>query len=274
MRIDVLGVRGSRPTPGAGTVRYGGDTPCIALSPDQGRPAVLLDAGTGITHTASLLAGEPFRGSILLGHLHWDHVEGLPFFRNGDRLDARVDLWLPRQELPAVQALTRFMSPPIFPIAPSGLNGSWRFLEMDEGEHEIEGFRVLALEIPHKGGRTFGFRVERDGVALAYLSDHSPTSLGPGPDGLGEYHPAAVRLAHDVDLLIHDSQYTPEEFAATPDWGHCTMDYPVALGRVAGAARVLLFHHDPRHDDDFLESRAAGLPKDVEFAVQGSRIEL
>jgi len=235
---------------------------------------VLLDAGTGISHATPLLAGEPFRGSILLGHLHWDHMQGLPFFSGADDPAARVDLWLPSQEPPAEQALARLMSPPAFPIAPSGLRGTWRFLDMDEGEHVIEGFRVLALEIPHKGGRTFGYRIERDGRAIAYLSDHSPTSIGPGPNGIGEFHTAAVRLAHDVDLLIHDAQYTAEEFPARADWGHCTMDYALALGREVGAGKVLLFHHDPYHDDDFLDGRAADLPPDAEFAVQGSRIDL
>jgi phosphoribosyl 1,2-cyclic phosphodiesterase len=273
MEIHVAGTRGSRPTTGPGVVRYGGDTACIAVAPDGvDKPVILLDAGTGISNVTPLMAGEPFDGSILLGHLHWDHMQGLPFFPPADRPDSRVDLYVPAQDLDAEAALARFMSPPNFPIAPSQLRGSWRFRGLEEGEHRIEGFRVLALEIPHKGGRTFGYRLEHGGASIAYLSDHSPTTPGPGPEGIGEYHEAAVRLAEGVDLLIHDAQYTAEEFAERSDWGHCAVDYPIRLAEKVGAGRVLLFHHDPGHDDDFLDRLGAGLPDGVEFAVQGTRL--
>lgn len=274
MQIHLLGTRGSRPTPDAAMLRYGGDTACVSVSSEGGAPTVLLDAGTGITRAVSLLGGEPFRGSILLGHLHWDHIQGLPFFGPADRSGARVDVWMPAQQVPAEEALARFMSPPSFPITPSQLRGAWRFVGLEEGEHEIEGFRVLALEVPHKGGRTFGYRLERDGRSLTYISDHNPTALGSGPGGIGELHDAALRLARDVDLLIHDAQYTAEEHAAYADWGHSVMEYPIALGEAAGAARVLLFHHDPGHDDRFLDDAAADLPEGAEFAVQGSRVDL
>ena len=272
MEIYVAGTRGSRPTTGPGVVRYGGDTACVAVAPDGEKPLILLDAGTGISNVTPLMTGDAFDGSILLGHLHWDHMQGLPFFPPGDRPDSRVDLFVPAQDLGAEAALARFMSPPNFPISPSQLRGSWRFRDLDEGEHRIEGFRVLALEIPHKGGRTFGYRLEHGGASIAYLSDHSPTTLGPGPEGMGEYHEAAVRLAEGVDLLIHDAQYTAEEFETRSDWGHCVVDYPIRLAGKVGAARVLLFHHDPGHDDEFLDRIAAGLPDGVEFAVQGTRI--
>jgi phosphoribosyl 1,2-cyclic phosphodiesterase len=274
MQIHVLGTRGSRPTTGPDVLRYGGDTACVAVSADDGPPTILLDAGTGIGHAGALMQGRPFNGSLLLGHLHWDHMQGLPFFRAGDRPDARVDCYVPAQGAPAEALLERFMSPPNFPIKPSGLLGTWRFLDLEPGEYEMEGFHVLALEIPHKGGRTFGFRLERDGRSLAYLSDHSPTSLGPGPDGLGERHEAAVRLAAEVDLLIHDAQYSLEEFEVRHGWGHCAIDYPIRLGREVGARRVLLFHHDPGHDDDLLDGWAQTLPAGVELARQGERIEI
>ncbi|CAN5173642.1 hypothetical protein BH24ACT1_BH24ACT1_12490 [soil metagenome] len=145
----VCGVRGSTPAPGADFIRYGGHTSCLALAHDGGAPSLVLDAGTGIRRVSDLLGGAPFRGTILLGHLHWDHTQGLPFFAAGDRPDGTVDLFLPAQGAAGAQALLeRAMSPPHFPIAPSGLRGRWRMAGLEPGDHRIEGFDVLAREIP------------------------------------------------------------------------------------------------------------------------------
>jgi ribonuclease BN (tRNA processing enzyme) len=275
VQVHILGCRGSRPVPAATHLRYGGDTSCVALARDGQPPSLVLDAGTAITHLGALLGGQPFRGAILLGHLHWDHVIGLPFARVVDRPDAEVDLHLPAVDGTSAEAtLARSMSPPHFPIAPDGLRGAWRFVGLEEGRFDAGGFSVLALEIPHKGGRTFGFRIEGGGASIAYLSDHGPTALGPGPDGLGERHEAACRLVEGVDLLIHDAQHTTEELPAVIHFGHCSLEYPIALGREAGARQVLLFHHDPGHDDAFLDGLAPTLPPGVTLAVQGQVIQL
>jgi ribonuclease BN (tRNA processing enzyme) len=275
VQVHVLGARGSRPVPAATHLRHGGDTSCVALAHDGGPPTMVLDAGTGITHLGALLGDAAFRGTILLGHLHWDHVIGLPFARPADRPDARVDLYIPTTNgADAESVLARSMSPPHFPIGPDGLRGQWRFEALAPGRFEADGFSVLALEIPHKGGRTFGFRIEADGASLAYLSDHGPTALGPGPDGHGERHEAALRLADGVDLLIHDAQHTAAEFPPVAHFGHCSIDYAIALGREAAAARVLLFHHDPGHDDAFLDDLLPTLPAGVSLAAQGSVIDL
>jgi ribonuclease BN (tRNA processing enzyme) len=228
----------------------------VAVAHDGAAPSLVLDAGTGLARLGRLLEGQAFSGSILLGHLHLDHVYGLPFFRAGDHEDARADLYIPAQGDPH-EVLGRTFSPPSFPIDVTGLRGAWSFNELEAGPHELEGFSVLALDIPHKGGRSFGFRVSDGTASIAYLSDHSPTSLGDGPDGLGEYHDAAIALAEGVDLLIHDAQYTPAEFVERRDWGHCSLEYPIRLGEVAGAQRVVLFHHDPGHTDDDLDTLAA-----------------
>jgi len=240
-------------------VRYGGQTSCIALAHDQEPPAVVLDAGTGLRALSPLLDGAAFQGTILLSHLHWDHTHGLPFFAAGDRPDACTRLLLPAQEDPGgerqepMDVLARALSPPHFPITPSQLRGRWSFESLEPGEHLIEGFVVLALEIPHKGGRTYGFRVSDSSGSIAYLSDHSPTSLGPG-DGLGAYHQAALRLTDGVDVLLHDAQYTLEEFPGRADFGHSSIDYAVALARRARVERLLLFHHDPARTDDQLDA--------------------
>ncbi len=221
MRIWICGVRGSTPTPGSEFVRHGGHTSCLAVALDGERPSLIVDAGTGIRLVSDLFKGSPdlfdgraYEGAILLGHMHWDHTQGLPFFAAGNSAGSRVDLYVPAQG-DTESVLGRFMSPPHFPIAPSGLLGAWSFNALEPGEAVIEGLSVLALEIPHKGGRTFGYRISDGRTTIAYLSDHCPTTLGPGPEGLGEYHEAALSLASGCDLLFHDAQYTDEELPAS-----------------------------------------------------------
>lgn len=259
MRLYVCGVRGSTPAPGAEFARYGGETSCVAVAhSDAAVPSLVLDAGTGLRRLSRLLGGEPFRGTLLLGHLHWDHTHGLPFFAAGDRPDAEVSLLMPAQGSgDASSLLARCMSPPHFPIEPSELRGAWRFGFVDEGVHDIEGFSVLALEIPHKGGRTFGYRVSDGAASFAYLSDHGPIALGPGPDGLGEYHDAVLQLVSGVDLLLHDSQYTAAELPARAHFGHSAIEYAVGLAERCGVGRLLLFHHDPPRTDDQVDALVA-----------------
>lgn len=261
MRIHVCGVRGSTPAPGPEFVEVGGNTSCLAIAHDgEDAPRLILDAGTGIRRVDALLDGRPFTGSILLGHLHWDHTQGLPFFRGADRPDATTRLLVPEQGATAIDLLRRFMSPPTFPIEPTGLNGSWSFDSIDEGTHAIEGFEVVAREIPHKGGRTFGYRIGDGHGSLAYLSDHGPAgALGPGPDGWGPYHRAAMDLCTGVDLLIHDAQHTSEELASLASYGHSAIDYPLALAERCDVPRVLLFHHAPGRTDADVRAIEAAL---------------
>ena len=253
LRVTFCGVRGSTPSPGADFVRYGGHTSCVALSRDDGTPELLLDAGTGITAVTRLLGGRPFTGSILLGHLHWDHTHGLPFFAGG-RDTPRTDVYLPEQGEAAESLLERCFSPPHFPIVPAELGPGWSFRSLEEGGHGIEGFEVIAREIPHKGGRTFGYRVTHGGASLAYLSDHSPVSLGPGPDGQGERHEAILELAADADLLITDAQHLASQFPDLAYLGHATVEYDVAVAREAGVRTLVLFHHDPSRTDEQIDA--------------------
>ena len=266
MRLTFCGVRGSTPAPGPEFVRYGGHTSCVSLAHPGGAPRLLLDAGTGLTNVTRLLEGEPFLGTILLGHLHWDHTHGIPFFRSGTAAGSSVHVRLPQQE-PGIdgdahEVLARCFSPPHFPVQPRDLGGRWSFSEIVEGEHEIEGFTVLARQIPHKGGRPFGYPVSGEGGTVAYLSDHSPTSLGPGPDGLGERHPAALELAAGVDLLVTDAQHTAAQFPDVAFLGHASVEYDVALAVEAGARRLALFHHDPWRTDDEVDE-VLGLAREV-----------
>lgn len=288
MRLYICGVRGSTQAPGVEFSRVGGHTSCVALAHDGAPPTLVLDAGSGIRRLWALLDHQPFRGSILLGHLHWDHTHGLPFFRAGDDPDARVDVFVPtlgdhdapphqERHADALARLAGGMAPPYFPITPDQLRGDWRFHDLEQGEFEVEGFRVLVREIPHKGGRTFGLRIEDDTGVVAYLSDHHPVSLGPGPEGFGPYHPAALELAAGADVLLHDAQYTAAEFPGRASFGHSTVDYAVGLGVAAGVGQVLLYHHDPARTDvelDAVLASVAGAAVPVGLAVEGAVVEV
>lgn len=255
MRVHLCGVRGSTPAPGPSFTRVGGNTSCVAVAHDEDEtPRLLLDAGTGLRNVATLLAGAPFEGSLLIGHLHWDHTQGLPFFAAGDRPDARVDVHLPVAEGPPVRALDPLMSPPFFPISVEGLRGQWTFTALEEGHRRVEDFDVLVRDIPHPGGRTFGFRVSDGSGSIAYLSDHGPVAMGPGPDGWGPYHDAAMALVDGVDVLLHDAQYTEAELATRPHFGHSCVEYAVTLAERGGVGRLLLYHHDPGRTDDQVDA--------------------
>ena len=253
MRIVLCGVRGSTPAPGPDFVRYGGHTSCVALAHDGAAPSLLLDAGTGLRRLTGLLGGEAFRGSMLLGHLHWDHTQGLPFSPAVDRDDASVVVYVPAQG-DALEVLTRAMGPPHFPITPDQLLGAWQFRSLEPGTHEIEGFSVTAAEVPHKGGRTFGFRVGDASGVVTYVSDHCPTDMGPGPDELGARHETILELAQGADVLLHDAQYLDEELPAKAHFGHASIGYAVGLAEAADVRHLVLFHHDPSRTDEQLDA--------------------
>ena len=195
MRLWLCGVRGSTPAVGAEFAGVGGHTSCVAIGGDDGAPRLVIDAGTGLRTLTAILDGAPFVGTILLSHLHWDHTHGLPFFSAGDRPDARVHLRVPAQGRPARELVAQILSPPHFPITPEQLRGSWTIDDIDAGRSTHEGFEVLARDIPHKGGRTFGYRISDGRHTVAYLSDHAPQDLGHGalpgmPSGSAAADPA------------------------------------------------------------------------------------
>ena len=250
MRIQLLGVRGSTPAPGPDFVRYGGHTSCVAVTPEKGdRPTLVLDAGTGLRTLTALLHGAPFDGSILLSHLHWDHMQGLPFFAAGDREGARVDLHVPAQDgRSGRDLLAQSFSPPSFPITPEGLRGAWAFHALTEGHHQLEGFEVTAVDIEHKGGRTFGLHLKDERGSLAYLPDHAPEA-GVSDD---------LRAALDgVDVLVHDAQFLEGERPLAVDYGHATVKDSIELAQACRVGTLVLFHHSPARSDDALDDIAA-----------------
>ena len=246
MRLWLLGVRGSTPAPGHEFLRYGGHTSCIAIAPDGKAPSLVLDAGTGLRSLTGLLPGPSFRGAVLLSHLHWDHVEGIPFFRAGDNPDSVVDVYLPAQDgLDGHDLLAKMMSPPNFPITPSGLRGRWTFEAVEPGLIEVAGFDVTVAEVAHKGGRTFGYRIADRSGSVAYIPDHGPVQ------GCSDEVRAMIRGA---DMLIHDAQFLENERLTADLFGHATVDEAIRLAQDGGVGTLVLFHHGPERTDDALDA--------------------
>jgi phosphoribosyl 1,2-cyclic phosphodiesterase len=260
VRLTFLGVRGSTCAPGADFVRYGGHTSCIAVTPRGGdKPTLLLDAGTGIRAASAMLHGDAFHGTILVSHLHWDHVQGLPFFPAGDRTDATVRMYVPAQDgRSGRDLLAQLMSPPGFPIEPEGLIGDWSFETLEPGHTTLEGFGVTSVEVEHKGGRTYAHVLEDEGYRVAYVPDHAP-AVGVSDDLL-----AAL---DGVDVLIHDAQFLEWERPRARDYGHATVDDAVHLGERTGAGTVVLFHHGPHRTDDALDTMADVVPTDLQVVT-------
>ena len=253
MRVEFLGVRGSTAAPGPDFVGYGGHTSCLAVTAEGAdRPSLVLDAGTGLRSLTFRLRDQAYDGAILLSHLHWDHVQGLPFFAAGDRADARVDVYVPAQDgLSGRDLLAQSMSPPAFPISPEGLKGRWSFSSLAAGTCEVEGFSVTAVDVRHKGGRTFGYRVEDALGSVGYLPDHAPDA------GCS----AVLReVLGGLDVLVHDAQFLEGERPLAVDYGHSTVEDAVALAVECGVPSLVLFHHAPTRSDAALDRIAAWAP--------------
>jgi len=234
-------------------MRYGGNTSCVSMH-NGDEPPFVFDLGTGLRYFgASWPAERRFRGTALLTHLHWDHVQGLPFFVPLLRGDgASLDVYAPFQEdgRSVYDAFDFFLRPPYFPVTLQDLGGRVTFTDLGEEERTIGTAHVMSRLVPHCGP-TLGYRVTWDGVSVAYLSDHQQPS-----DGSCDVSAGALELCAGADLVIHDAQYTPAEFARKSTWGHCTVEFAVRVAHQAGAKRLALFHHDPLRHDDALDELA------------------
>lgn len=237
MRLRFLGVRGSTPVSGSEFARVGGHTSCVAVSAGSGLPTLVLDAGTGLQNLREEFGDRPFDGAILLTHLHWDHVQGLPFLPALDRDDARVCVAQPAQGDP-IAVLSSAMSPPHFPIAPDGLRGTWTHEALEAGKHQFGVFEVLARDVEHKGGRAFGFRVRAEDATFAYV-----------PDALDANDDTILELATDADLLVRGAPFVSEESVRAREFGHGTAEAAADVARRAGVRRLVLTHHAPTRTD-------------------------
>ena len=251
MRVRIWGARGSIPSPGPETMRYGGNTSCVQLTLDDGS-ILVLDAGSGIRGfgLTSLPPDRPL--NILLTHLHLDHIQGLMFFAPLFRPASEVVIWGPASpEASLEDRIARYISAPLSPIEVRELPCHPSFREAETTEWKIGSARVRAASVTHRGP-TLGYRVEADGTSVCFIPDHEP-GLGAPLAGLEDEWISGFDLARGASLLLHDSQYTDEEYPGHLGWGHSPLSDALTFGHRTAVERLLLFHHDPLHTDDFLD---------------------
>lgn len=252
MRVRLWGTRGSLASAGPETVRYGGNTACVEVV-GAGGEVIILDAGSGIRRAGAATRADLQRVDILLTHLHMDHVQGLGFFGPLFRPDLEVHIWGPASTKTSLHdRLTRYLSPPLFPVRLRDIESHVALDEVPRGTpFAIGAMEVVADPIIHPGP-TVGYRLSEAGTTLAYLPDHEP-ALGSRSFPEAPAWTSGDRLAHDADLVIHDAQYTEDEYRERVGWGHSTLEQALAFAESAGARRLVAFHHDPSHDDAMLD---------------------
>src|ERR687891_909540 len=281
MRIKVWGARGSVPAPGPQMNRYGGNTSCVQVTLSSGEE-LILDAGTGIRTLGLDLAGRE-RINILLTHLHLDHIQGLMFFPPCFRPEAEITIWGPASpEASLENRVARYISAPLSPVEVRELPCSVAFRDTPATEWELGGAQIRSEAVTHRGP-TLGYRIIDGDTTLAYIPDHEP-ALGAPLGGLEPEWISGFDLARGADLLIHDCQYTDDEYPDHVGWGHSAVTDALTFARRVEARRLLLFHHDPLHSDDFLDGfhetaqerwdELGGPDGAVEMAVETHEIEI
>jgi phosphoribosyl 1,2-cyclic phosphodiesterase len=294
MRLRFWGTRGSIATPGPGTTHFGGNTSCIELITPAGH-SIALDCGTGARALGDRLqtkAKAPISATILLTHTHWDHIQGFPFF---------APLFVPGNEIAVFgpegahhslhDLLAGQMEHHYFPVELDQLSARITYQDLHEGAHQIGGIKTMAQRMNHPAA-TLGYRFQSNGHSVCYLADHEPYYEGIWRDGAEPgridsiLDPGDRRHADymcNADVLIHEAQYTPEEYPAKRHWGHSTYQYVVELAAATKVKRLILTHHDPSHDDEFIraiEKRAQHLAKllksslEVTCAYEGLEVSL
>jgi len=254
MRVCLWGTRGSIASAGPDTVEYGGNTSCAEVEGRDGTIAIL-DAGTGVRRVGDTYK-EPQRLDILLTHLHMDHIQGLGFFAPFFEKDFEIHVWGPPSATFDLRTrLTRYLSPPLFPVRLRDVAARLELHDVPMGEFQIGGLTVSSQMVIHPGP-TVGYRIS-DGVStMAYMPDHEPAlsteGHPPAPDWTSGFD-----LARDADLLLHDAQYTAGEYDTRVGWGHSRVSDAVELAAMAGAKQLVTFHHDPAHDDAELDAMLA-----------------
>jgi phosphoribosyl 1,2-cyclic phosphodiesterase len=280
VRVRIRGCRGSIASPGPDTIRYGGNTSCVEIRLAGGE-LVVLDAGTGLRALgAELIQQGSRRIHILLTHLHVDHIEGLGMFAPVYWEGAEIHVWGPSSPIASLaERVATYFSPPLFPVHLSETPATIEFHDASDTEWEIGGARIASHAIVHPGP-TVGYRLEENGRALAYLTDHEP-ALGVDLATEPTQWISGFALAHRADLLIHDCQYTPEEYEHRVGFGHSTTEHVAILAERTEADSLLLFHHDPMHSDEQLEEmrhdvlRRWGAPEErCTLAAEGMTIDV
>jgi len=273
MRIKFWGVRGSTPTPQIDNLRYGGNTPCVEIRSDGGS-LLIVDCGSGLRMLGKALASEfgskPIRGHVLLSHYHWDHIQGLPFF--APLYEKANQFHFYSYRLPGAtleEALEGQMAHPYFPVEMNAMHAVRTFTEIQQGPFPLDDFSIQARQVSHPQG-CLTFRIENNGKSVLYATDNEPGD---------ESSDRAIReLARGADVLIFDSQYSPDQVqGAKKGWGHSTWEEGVHICQEAGIKQFILFHHDPDRNDaavDELEAIARARFANSLAAYEGMEITL
>lgn len=258
MRVTLWGTRGSLASPGAETKRFGGNTSCVEVRGDNGA-VIVLDAGTGIRRLGASLDESVRRIDILLSHLHMDHIQGLGFFAPLYRPGVDVHIWGPASTTLGLQTrLSRYLSPPFFPVHLRDLQCRLHLHEVPTGRFEVGGLDVFSALVCHPGP-TVGYRISTGQGTVAYLSDHEPALGVPDFPGEPEWT-SGYTVAAAADLLIHDAQYRADEYPDHVGWGHSSLDHVLRFATLARVRHLITFHHDPSHSDDDIEAMIDSAP--------------
>jgi phosphoribosyl 1,2-cyclic phosphodiesterase len=281
-RLRFWGTRGSIPSPGPTTVRYGGNTPSIEVRTPTGA-LVLLDAGTGIRELGRSLIeganGSPITGDIFLTHAHWDHIQGIPFFAPAFQPGNRFTIWGAKSLAASIRRVVRDqMSPVVFPVAFEELAATFEFRELTDERHASDGFDVRAFPVRHPGG-ALGYRFmtratggEADAsAAFVYISDNELQASEAGAAG-DRWRAKLVEFIRGARLLIHDAKYTDAEYESHRGWGHSTYGDAVSLALDSGVETLVLFHHSPDRADDELDVRLEECRQVVETSGRTLRV--
>jgi phosphoribosyl 1,2-cyclic phosphodiesterase len=282
MKLKLWGTRGSIPSPGPDTIRYGGNTSCVGVTLSDGS-LLALDAGTGIRSLGLALAAEPARLHILLTHLHLDHIQGLVFFAPAFQPQTEIVIWGPASPDASLrERIARYISAPLSPVEVKELPCDVSFRHCPEIDWEIGPARIRAASVAHRGP-TLGYRIDDGDHSLAYIPDHEP-ALGADLDSLEEDWISGFSLARDASMLIHDGQYADSEYPNHVGWGHSALSHALSFAGRSGAERTILFHHDPGHSDERLDlleaeareqwARRGGDPAALELGVEGAEYDL
>lgn len=257
------GTRGSIPSPGPSTVRYGGNTPCVEVRAPDGS-LVILDAGTGIRGLGDELArrsdGSPVTGDIYLSHAHWDHIQGLPFFAPLYAPGNRFRIWTGAPAADEIeQAVRAQMSAGVFPVRFDDVQATMEFRTLN-GSRSAAAYTIDTLPVLHPGG-ALGFRLRAPGdpsPRLVYIPDNelaAPSSY----DTPSDWRERLVSFARDAAILVHDATFTAAEYESHRGWGHSRYDDALSLALEARVGRLILFHHSPDRTDDELDAEVARL---------------